>query len=96
MTLNEFKQHRKDLNLTQSQLADKLGLSPTNGRHYIRMIEKGKREPSGVLIGFFKLIIKERKYVSMIASYQDQILDLQYKLKFSESKNNLNNDDQNV
>lgn len=88
MTPQEFKQHRKDLGLTQHQLADSLGLSSKNGRNYIRMIEKGKREPSDVLLGFLKLIIKERQYISMIDSYQIRILDLKYKLKFSESKNN--------
>ena len=57
MNKEQFKQHRKDLNLTQTQLADELGLSYKNGRHYIRMIEKGKSEPSGVLIRCFEFLI---------------------------------------
>jgi len=80
MTPKQFKQHRKDLNLTQSQLADKLGLSIKNGGNYIRMIENGKKEPSDVLLGFLELIIKERQYISIIKGYQTQILDLKFKL----------------
>lgn len=86
MDRHKFKQNRKDLNLTQSQLADKLGLSSKYGDDYIRMIEKGKREPGDSLIGFLKLIIKERQYISIILSLEDTILDLKYKLEFSESK----------
>ena len=59
MDSKQFKQHRKDLNLTQKQLADKLGLSPKNGRNYIRMMEKGKKEPSNVLLKLFEYIIRE-------------------------------------
>lgn len=59
MTPKQFKQHRKDLGLTQKQLASELGLAK-NGNQYIRMIEKGEREPSGVLImGFERLILIE-------------------------------------
>ena len=60
MTPSQFKQHRKSLNLTQSQLADKLGLSPKYGDDYIRMLEKGNRKPSGVLIRCFEFVIKEQ------------------------------------
>lgn len=88
MTPKQFKQHRKDLNLTQRELANKLRLKPKYGNQYITMIEKGKKVPSDVLIGFLELIIKERQYISMIGSYQDQIIDLKYKLNFCESKNN--------
>ena len=43
-----FKQTRKDLNLTQRQLAKELGLSEKNGDVYIRKVENGRCEPSGV------------------------------------------------
>lgn len=61
MTPKQFKQHRLSLNLTQKQLADKLGLSPKYGDDYIRMIEKGKREPSGVLLKLFEYVIWEHQ-----------------------------------
>lgn len=61
MTPQQFKQHRKALNLTQKQLADELGLTPKNGKQYIRMIERGIREPSGVLIRCFELLIEKEK-----------------------------------
>lgn len=57
MTPDEFKQHRKALNLTQMELASELGLAK-NGNQYIRMIEKGKKEPSGMLIRCFELFIE--------------------------------------
>lgn len=60
MNKEQFKKHRLSLNLTQSQLANKLGLSPKNGGNYIRMIEKGKREPSDVLIKLFGYIIRDK------------------------------------
>ena len=81
MTPSEFKQHRIALNVTQKELANKLRLKPKYGNQYIRMIEKGKRAPSDVLLGLLELIIKERRYISLIASYQRQILDLKYELK---------------
>jgi len=59
MTPQQFKNHRKDLGLNQKQLAYELRLSPNNGMNYIRMIEKGKKEPSGVLIRCFELIIEK-------------------------------------
>ena len=59
MTPQEFKKHRKNLGLTQQQLADKLGLSSKYGDDYIRMIEKGKKVPSGVLIRCFELFIEK-------------------------------------
>ena len=58
MTPKQFKSNRKALNLTQSELAHKLGLSPKNGANYIRMIEKGDKTPSGVLIRCFEYLIE--------------------------------------
>lgn len=60
MTPNQFKQNREDLGLTQKQLASELRLAK-NGNQYIRMIEKGKKEPSGVLIRCFEFIIKDKQ-----------------------------------
>lgn len=59
MTPEIFKTNRKSLNLTQSQLADKLGLSPKNGRRYISMIENGERMPRLGLVRLFEYILKE-------------------------------------
>jgi transcriptional regulator with XRE-family HTH domain len=55
MTPKQFKQTRKDLNLTQRQLAKELGLSEKNGDVYIRKVENGRCEPSGLLIKCFEL-----------------------------------------
>jgi len=49
MTPQEFKQHRKSLNLTQNQLAKELGLSEKNGSRTIRRIESGSDEINGSL-----------------------------------------------
>ena len=51
----QFKRVRKDLNLTQRQLAKELGLSEKNGDVYIRRVENGRCEPSGLLIKCFEL-----------------------------------------
>ncbi len=51
MTPQEFKQKRKELNLTQKQFAKELGLQ--NDRH-IRYIESGQRELKGVLLKCFE------------------------------------------
>jgi len=61
MTPAEFKQNRKDLKLTQRQLAKELGLSEKNGDVYIRRIEGGKCNASGLLIKCFELLIKYKK-----------------------------------
>ncbi len=61
MTPKQFKQARKDLNLTQRQLAKELGLSEKNGDVYIRKVENGGCEPSGLLIRCFELFLKLRK-----------------------------------
>lgn len=55
MDSQQFKQARKDLNLTQRQLAIKLGLSEKNGDVYIRKVENGRCELSGLLIRCFEL-----------------------------------------
>tara|TARA_R110002126_G_scaffold83042_5_gene203056 strand:+ start:1306 stop:1491 length:186 start_codon:yes stop_codon:yes gene_type:complete len=55
MTPQQFKQTRKDLNLTQKQLAKELGLSEKNGDVYIRKVENGRCEPSELLIRCFEL-----------------------------------------
>ena len=44
-----IKQIRKDLNLTQRQLAKELGLAK-NGDVYIRKVENGRAQPSGLLL----------------------------------------------
>jgi transcriptional regulator with XRE-family HTH domain len=54
MTPQQFKEKRKDLNLTQRQLAKELGLSEKNGDVYIRKVENGRCEPSGLLIKCFE------------------------------------------
>ena len=54
-TPQEFKKKRKQLGLTQRQLARELGLSPKNGDVYIRKIELGKSEPSGLLLRCLEL-----------------------------------------
>lgn len=54
MTPQQFKQTRKDLKLTQRQLAKELGLSEKNGDVYIRKVENGRCEPSGLLLKCFE------------------------------------------
>jgi transcriptional regulator with XRE-family HTH domain len=51
MTPQKFKQIRKELNLTQKQLAKELGLE---GDRHIRYIESGQRELKGVLLKCFE------------------------------------------
>lgn len=58
ITPQQFKQTRKDLNLTQKQLAIKLGLSEKNGGNHIRRIENNKRHPSGSLLKALELLTK--------------------------------------
>ena len=55
MTPEQFKQKRKDLGLSQNQLSKELGLSEKTGDAYIRKIENGSREPSGLLLRCFIL-----------------------------------------
>lgn len=52
-----IKQIRKDLGLTQRQLAKELGLSK-NGDVYIRKVENGRAEPSGLLLKAIEMYAK--------------------------------------
>ena len=61
MTPQQFKQKRKELNLTQEQLANELGLSPKNGSRQIRGIESGERKPSNLLLRCFELLFEKDK-----------------------------------
>jgi len=61
MNSKQFKQIRKDLNLTQRQLAKELGLSEKNGDVYIRKVENGRCDPSGLLLRCFELYCKLNK-----------------------------------
>lgn len=55
--INKFKQTRKYLNLTQSQLAEKLGCS----RVHISRVETGARKASRILLTALKKLNKEEK-----------------------------------
>jgi transcriptional regulator with XRE-family HTH domain len=57
MTPANFKQARKELGLTQSQLARELGLSAKNGDRYIRGIESGRDDPSGLLLKALEYLV---------------------------------------
>jgi len=70
MTPNEFKQIRKDLNLTQRQLASELGLSK-NGRCYIVKVENGRSDPSGLLIKALMLLKENRDLIKKIKKVID-------------------------
>ena len=61
MNKEEFKQKRKEVGLTTRGLANELGLSPKNGDVYIRKIESGASEPSGLLLRCFELYCKLNK-----------------------------------
>ena len=68
MTPQEFKTIRKDLNLTQRQLANELGLSEKNGSNYIRKVENGKSQPSGLLIKAISLLKDLKKIKKVVDS----------------------------
>lgn len=57
MTKDQFKQARKSLNLTQAQLAEKLGC----GKVHICRVETGARKPSRILVTALEKLIKEKK-----------------------------------
>jgi len=59
MNKQQFKQARKKLNLTQSQLAEELGLAK-HGKTTIRRIEAGANA-SGLLLRCFELLITLHK-----------------------------------
>ena len=67
MTPQEFKSHRKALNLTQKQLAKELGLSKSGDVH-IRKVENNRGEASGLLIKCFELLIKSKNNGGNITS----------------------------
>ena len=60
MTPEQFKQKRKELGLTQRELAKALGLAK-NGDVYIRRIEKGGCNPSGVLLRAMEMLLEIRE-----------------------------------
>jgi transcriptional regulator with XRE-family HTH domain len=68
MTPQQFKQIRKDLDLTQRQLANELGLSEKNGSNYIRKVENGKSQPSGLLIKAISLLKDLKKIKKVVDS----------------------------
>lgn len=57
MNPQQLKQTRKELGLTQRQLAKELGLAK-NGDVYIRKVENGRAEPSGLLLRCLELLVK--------------------------------------
>ena len=57
MNANKFKQARLNLNLTQSELAQKLGLGK-GGQVHISNIERGIKKPSKILLKALELLIK--------------------------------------
>lgn len=72
MTPKQFKQIRKSIiskktgkPLTQRELASLLGMA-INGNQYIRMIEKGKKEPSGILIRCLELVVKIQAILNVV------------------------------
>lgn len=55
-----IKQIRKELGLTQRQLANELGLAK-NGDVYIRKVENGKTEASGLLLKAIEMLHKLKR-----------------------------------
>lgn len=55
-----LKQIRKELGLTQRQLAKELGLAK-NGDVYIRKVENGKTEASGLLLRAIEMLYELKK-----------------------------------
>lgn len=55
MSANKFKQIRLSLNLTQSELAEKLGLGK-GGQVYISNVERGRKKPSKILLKALELL----------------------------------------
>lgn len=64
MTPKQFKQKRKDLDITQRELAKDLGLAK-NGNVTIRRIENGKANSSDLLQTCFKyyILLKENNLI---------------------------------
>lgn len=57
--MNNLKQIRKELGLTQKQLAQELGLAK-NGDVYIRRVENGRAEPSGLLLKAIQMLYESK------------------------------------
>lgn len=55
-----IKMIRKELGLTQRQLAAELGLAK-NGDVYIRKVENGRAEPSGLLMRAVEMLYQLKK-----------------------------------
>ena len=70
MTPQEFKKIRKELNLTQRQLANELGLSK-NGKVYIMKIETGRSDPSGLLLRALMLLKENKEIIKKIKKVVD-------------------------
>lgn len=68
MSAKEFKQHRLNLNLSQQQLADKLGYTQT----YISLIETGDKKPGKKLIKAFELVMSNNKKIK-IHTFKSQL-----------------------
>lgn len=60
MNPDQIKQIRKELGLTQRQLANELGLAK-NGDVYIRKVENGRAEPSGLLLKAIEMLYELKK-----------------------------------
>jgi len=58
--MHKIKQIRKELGLTQRQLAAELGLAK-NGDVYIRKVENGRAEPSGLLMRAVEMLHELKK-----------------------------------
>ena len=59
-SMHKIKQIRKELGLTQRQLAAELGLAK-NGDVYIRKVENGRAEPSGLLMRAVEMLHELKK-----------------------------------
>ena len=58
--MKNLKEIRKELNLTQRQMAAELGLAK-NGDVYIRKVENGRAEPSGLLMRAVEMFYQLKK-----------------------------------
>ena len=64
--MDNIKQKRQELKLTQKELAADMGLSKKNGDVYVRKVENGRTEPSGLFLRCFQLLyernLKEEQF----------------------------------
>lgn len=58
--MHKLKEIRKELGLTQRQLAAELGLAK-NGDVYIRKVENGRADPSGLLMRAVEMLYQLKK-----------------------------------